>query len=200
MPAFWVFAGLVLAVLECASSVGCGTSSGARGRVVSSPFTDADKQLFADSVDLVGDPEGLTGRWADDWAVEMRDRVQRSDFVAMVTVNTLRTEIDPSKHTTHWLLANVNDVWKGGLGDDELALPSSDDSLGFESVDRERTGILRRPLLVLGKWTRAPGGELRPHWHLAIASQQVLAVVRGHLAKNTPAPPRTIVERTQPAK
>jgi hypothetical protein len=167
---------LVLAALTLGA---CGTAGSAAKP--SSPFTDNDTRLFESGVDTVGDPGQLTGRWADDWTNEMRERVARSDFVALVTVNTVRTDINPEQHTTHWLVVGVDDVLKGGAGKRELSLPSPQDALGFESVDRERGTILRRPLLLLAKWVAEPGGEVRPAWHLAPASKEVLAVVRSHL-------------------
>jgi hypothetical protein len=183
----------ILALLACGSA-----GSAVRPVHPSSPFTDADQQLFEDGVDMVGDPEGLTGRWADEWALEMRDRVQRSDLVALVTVNTMRTDINPQQRTTHWLLAQIGDVLKGKVDGSELALATSQSSRGFESVDQERTGILRRPLLVLGKWAETPEGEVQVHWHLALASTQVVAVVRKHLEDASSASQsqsRTIIER-----
>jgi hypothetical protein len=163
----------------------CGTAGTAAKP--SSPFTSGDTRLFESGVDMVGDPAGLTGRWADDWSNEMRERVARSDFVALVTVNTVRTDISPEQHTTHWLVVGVDDVLKGGAGSHELSLPSPDDALGFESVDRERGTILRRPLLLLAKWVAQPGGEVRPAWHMAPASKEVVAVVRAHLGGDSEA-------------
>jgi hypothetical protein len=168
-----------LAFVFLGLALGCGTASSAAKP--SSPFTDNDTRLFESGVDMVGDPAELTGRWADDWSNEMRERVARSDFVALVTVNTVRTDISPEQHTTHWLIVGVDDVLKGGSGNRELSLASPQDALGFESVDRERGTILRRPLLLLAKWVAEPSGHVRPAWHLAPASQQVLAVVRSNL-------------------
>jgi hypothetical protein len=160
-------------------TLGCGTAGSAAKP--SSPFTDNDTRLFESGVDMVGDPAELTGRWADEWSNEMRERVARSDFVALVTVNMVRTDISPEQHTTHWLIVGVDDVLKGGSGNRELSLASPQDALGFESVDRQRGTILRRPLLLLAKWVAEPSGEVRPAWHLAPASKQVLAVVRSNL-------------------
>jgi hypothetical protein len=158
-----------------------------------SAFTDQDTRLFEDGLDLVGDPDGLTGRWADDWSNEMRDRVERSDFVALVTVNTLRTDIDPEQQTTHWLLVGIDDVLKGRDKAREISLASPQAAIGFQSVDRERATILRKPLVLLAKWVAQPNGGVRPAWHLAPASREVVAAVRSHLQIEAP-PPSTIVE------
>ena len=168
---------------------GCATT-GAAGAGVrpTSAFTAADAHLFEDGVDLVGNPEDLSGRWAEDWSNEMRDRVARSDFVARVTVTTLRSDIDPQQRATHWLVANVGEVLKGKLPTKELAFASSDQSAGYGAIDRERDNVLHRPMLVLGKWAELDNGEVRPHWHMALASEQVVAVVRQLLTGSPRAP------------
>jgi hypothetical protein len=187
----WIITTIALAL------AGCGTaSSGTKALKPSSPFTQADAQLFQDGIDLVGDPAGLSGRWAEDWATEMRDRVQRSDLVALVTVDTLRTDIGPEQRTTYWLEAQVHDVLKGNFGAEQLSLPSSERDVGFQSVDQKRASVLRRPLIVLAKWEQQSSGEVRPRWHVALASKEVVATVRAHLQRDTPAPPSTIVERS----
>jgi hypothetical protein len=135
------------------------------------------------------EPEDLAGRWAEDWSNEMRERVVRSDFVARVTVTTLRSDVDPQQHHTHWLVANVDEVLKGKLSTKELAFAAPEDSAGFAGIERERDNILHRPMLVLGKWAELDSGEVRPHWHMALASDQVVAVVRQLLTGSPRAAP-----------
>jgi hypothetical protein len=173
----WLVAVVVLLSLGCGSA----TSAG-KAMHPSSPFTDNDARLFENGVDLVGDPAALTGRWADDWASELSSRVQRSDLIALLTVNTLRTDVNPQERTTHWLVGNIGDVLKGASAD-ELSLATADDALGFDSVDRERMNILRRPMLVLAKWVKDSNGTVRARWHLATASPQVVAAVRNQLKR-----------------
>jgi hypothetical protein len=181
----WRFAA-ALGVFALFLGSGCATT-GAAGAGVrpSSPFTPEDGHLFEDGVDLVGNPEALSGKWAEDWSNEMRDRVVRSDFIARVTVNTLRSDVDPQQHTTHWLISNVDEVLTGKLSTRELAFASSDETPGFGGIERERDNILHRPMLVLGKWAELENGEVRPHWHMALASNQVVAVVKQLLQESS---------------
>src|SRR5215471_9682613 len=97
----------------CAWLGACAGQSNTTAARVTSPFTATDSKLFDDGVDLVSDPDGLGGRWAEDWNTEMRDRVQRSDLIALVTVTTLLTDIDPEGHTTHRLVVHIDKSMKG---------------------------------------------------------------------------------------
>jgi len=161
-----------------------------------SPFLETDAALFEDGVDLIGAPEGLTGPWADDWTNSMKDRIQRADVIALLNVNTLRSDVSPEQRTTHWLVGEVGDVFKGKY-EGELSLSSSDGALGFDSVDREKSNILHRPLLVFAKWVREDTGNVRPRWHLALGSRDVVDAVRIQLGgKPDDSGKTTIIERT----
>lgn len=194
MPALRSWLLLVTWLVGGAASLGCASVGGVSGaHVPSSPFMEADKLLFEDGVDLIGEPDGLSGRWAEDWATELRDRVERSDLIAILTVNTLRTEVSPDKRHTHWLVADVGDVLKGQY-DGELGLPSMETSIGFSTVERERANILHRPMVVFAKWVADEAGVVRAHWHLAPATKNIVSAVRLSLAG---APSETaIIEHT----
>jgi len=166
--------------------VGCASARGAvTAPSPSSPFLESDKPLFEDGVDLIGDPEGLSGRWAEDWTRELRERVQRSDVIALVVVNTLSTDVSPEQSSTHRLVAEVGDVLKGKYAG-ELALVASQDSLGFDSVDRERSNILKRTMVAFVKWARDDAGLVRPKWHLSAGSKTIINAVRLEIAGERP--------------
>jgi hypothetical protein len=171
--------GLAWGLVLCASA--CASTSAGKPIRPSSAFTANDAALFEDGVDMIGDPQSLSGRWADDWSSELNDRIARSDLIALLTVNTVRTDVNPQERTTHWLLGEIDDVLKGSAGGRELSLATSEDSRGFSSVDRERGNLMHQPLLVLAKWVQDPSGEVRARWHLALASPQVVDAVRSQL-------------------
>lgn len=173
---------LLLVVLISA----CASAGGVSGKhVPSSPFMEADKLLFEDGVDMLGEPEGLSGRWADDWNAELRDRVQRSDLIALLKITTLRTEVNPDKRSTHWLVGDVGDVLKGEYKG-ELGLSTSDASIGFSTVERERASLLHKPMVVFAKWVADEAGVVRAHWHLAPATKSIVNAVRLTLAGPQP--------------
>lgn len=165
---------------------GCASATGVSGlHKPSSPFMEADKLLFENGVDMIGEPDGLSGRWAEDWSNELRDRVERSDLIAVLTVNTLRTEVSPDQRSTHWLVAEVGDVLKGQY-QGELGLAATQDAIGFDTVERERTNILHKPMVVFAKWVADDVGVVRAHWHLAPATKNIVSAVRMSLAGAEP--------------
>jgi hypothetical protein len=172
----------------------CGGKSTTTPARPSSPFTEQDLKLFGDGVDLVADPDGLAGKWADDWNVEMRDRVDRSDLIAMVEVGTLLTDTDPEGHTTHRLVVNVGRVLKGQPPATELNLSSADGATGFPTVDSNKGRLLHMHLLALLKWVAQPDGSVSSHFHLASSSDKVVSRVVAHIARDKPQE-RTVVER-----
>lgn len=189
MPAHRSWLLLVTLLLGCASAGGVSGT-----HVPSSPFMEADKLLFEDGVDMIGEPDGLSGRWAEDWSTELRDRVQRSDLIAILTVNTLRTEVSPDKRSTHWLVAEVGDVLKGQY-DGELGLATMETSIGFSTVERERADMLHKPMVVFAKWVADDAGVVRAHWHLAPATKNIVSAVRLSLAGAQPTK-TSIIEHT----
>jgi hypothetical protein len=179
--------------LLCAVLIGCGKPSAVPARPTS-PFTEADTKLFDDGVDLVSDPEGLAGKWADDWNLDMRERVRRSDLIAVVTVETLRSDIDPEGRTTHRLLVEVGRVMKGKQPGDELDLASADAATGYATIDTNKGRLLHMELLALIKWVAEPDGTVSSHFHLASASENVLSRVHAHIERDRPQN-RTVIER-----
>ena len=161
----------------------------------SSPFTEQDLKLFDDGVDLVADPDGLAGRWADDWNIEMRDRVERSDLIALLEVMTLLTDTDPEGHTTHRLVVKLDKILKGRPPSMELNLSSPDSAVGFPTIDSNKGRLLHMNLLVLLKWVEEEDGSVSSHFHLASSADKVVSRVVAHIARDKPQE-RTVIERT----
>ncbi len=173
---------------------GCGGKSVTTPAVPSSPFTETDLKLFDDGVDLVSDPDGLAGRWADDWNIEMRDRVGRSDLIAIVEVQTQLTDTSPEGRTSHQLAVVVERVLKGKPPAMELSLSSADSSIGYPSVDQNKGRLLHMRLLALIKWVEEPDGSVSSHFHLTSSSDKVVSRVVAHIARDKPQD-RTVIER-----
>lgn len=172
---------LVLIASLLVWAAGCATTGTRNVMSPSSPFTDDDGALFDDGVDMVGYPAGLSGRWADDWISGLRNRTERSDLIAELTVTTVRTDTSPEQRVTHWLVADVGDDLKGTY-EGELGLASSSDELGFESVDRARTGLLeKQPLILFAKWVKDDAGTVRARWHLVRAGEDIAKAVRAQI-------------------
>jgi hypothetical protein len=173
---------------------GCGGPSNTTPARPTSPFTETDLRLFDDGVDLVSDPDGLGGKWADDWNVDMRDRVSRSDLIALVTVNTLLSDTDPEGHVAHRLVVQVGTTMKGKPPADEINLSSLDSAIGFPTVDSNKGRLLHMRLLALLKWYEQPDGSVDSHFHLVADADTIVSRVQAHIERDSPQD-RTINQR-----
>jgi len=106
-------------------------------------------------------------------------------LIAYVTITTLRTDVSPGKRYTHHLVAEFEELLKGEY-EGELALTAVDNTLGFESVERERTNLLRRPMVLFAKWERDSAGTVRARWHLARRTPDLERTLEKQLARTTP--------------
>src|SRR5690349_10042267 len=81
---------------------------GAKAPTPSTPLTESQERAFDNGVDFIASLEGLEGRWRDDWDRDLTERVVGADVIALVTVETLRTDTDPQQRVTYRLLSHVD--------------------------------------------------------------------------------------------
>jgi hypothetical protein len=174
----------------------CGGASATGAVHPSSPFTESDAKLFEDGVDFLADPDALQGQWAVDWETEMRSRIGLADTVAVVTVTTLRTDVDPQNRTTYRVVATVDRQWKGKVPSRDLSLSVPENAVGYVSVDRDKQRMLNTSFIAFIKWYETEDELVSAHWHLSVASERVLTRVRAHLEKQTPSKRTVIIEHT----
>ncbi len=136
---------------------------------------------------LVADPEGLEGRWREDWSRELDQRVSWSDVIAVVSIQTVRTDTDPNRQTTLRLIAEPSRTLLGEVPD-EIELKVSQNEEGFSTVEGNSRQILDTELIAFLKWYQAEDGSVLPHWHLAPASQPVLSRVEYLLERRREVP------------
>lgn len=184
----------IVSSLLCAATIGCASAPVTAPARPTSPFTDTDLALFDDGVDLVADPDALAGQWGDDWNLEMRDRVARSDLIALVKVRTFRSDTDPEQRTTHRLQVGVERALKGVPPDEELDLATADSAAGYPTIDSHKTRLLNMQLLLLAKWVATSSGAVGSHFHLVAASDKIVTRVQAHIERDRPQN-RTVIER-----
>jgi hypothetical protein len=154
----------------------CGSTTREIVPVVTSPFTDADGALFDNGLDLVSDPRLLEGQWLDTWEDELDRRVSRADVVALVTVRTLRTDVDLDRRQTYRLLTHVDRTYLGEVSDD-LSLAVREGETGFGTVRTNERRLLGEQYIAFIKWADDEG-NVRARWHLSPAAEQVALRVR----------------------
>lgn len=168
--------GACLAILACASIAGCGAGSAQSGPEPTTPFTDAHAAVFEDGLDMVTDPSVLEGSWLDSWSQDVDARVTMADVVALVTIRTLRTDLDLERTETYRLVAHVDEVYLGEDVGEELVLSVREGEGGFGTVRNNERRILDSQFLVFVKWAREEG-RVRARWHLSPAAEPVARYV-----------------------
>ncbi len=167
---------IVLLPFLIAFASACG--SGSVQMRTSSEFTEVHAEFFEDGVDYVANPDVLTGRWRDEWQRETEKRLEYSDFIGVVTVNTLRTDIDPGRRTSFRLMATIDESLLGEAPKEGLTLLVRDGQAGYETVDGNQRRILNESFVVFVKWYEDENEMISAHWHLSPASDVILDRVR----------------------
>jgi hypothetical protein len=170
-----VFAGVLLA--------GCG--GGVRSMRVTSEFTSEDAELFEDGFDFVKEPGALEGQWLDDWQKEIKARVANSDFIAVVTVTTLRTDVDLDRQVSYRVVGDIERRLYGDLSDSEIELTTDKKAIGYASVKDNQDSILNRVFVAYVKWYENEDGEVAGHWHLSPGSEGIVGATENLVKERT---------------
>lgn len=159
--------------------------------ILGAPFTAEDERFFDDGVDLVADPEALEGRWREEWATELDQRVQRADAVVYVRIRTVRTDTDLDRRITYRLYPEQERALLGSLPED-MVLSASEGDAGYAAIRQNEPRVLGSSLVLFLKWER-PEGAATPtaRWHLSPATEPVTSRVEYLLER------RRGVERTE---
>jgi hypothetical protein len=150
----------------------CG--GGGAAEVQLTPFTPEHAEVFEDGIDFVADPEGLEGRWREDWSWDLDRRVTWADVIAIVTVRTVRSDTDPGRENTVRLVVETGRTLVGDPGED-LELKVHQDSPGYSSVEGNSRRILDHEFIAFIKWYETDSGAVAPHWHLAPSTESVVS-------------------------
>ncbi len=142
-----------------------------------SPFEAQHAEVFEDGADFIADPTHLEGRWREDWSRDLDRRVSWSDVIARVTVHTLRTDTDLDRVDTYRLIAAIDEALWGQAPEDDLTLTVREGEPGYGTLEGNDRRILNQPFLLFVKWYDTPEGQVRPHWHLAPATEPVVSRV-----------------------
>ncbi len=156
--------------------VGCG--GGQPGPTVTgAPLTAEEALLFDDGADFVADPEALEGQWRRDWSRELDQRVRRSDVIAYVTVQTVRTDTDLDRRQTYRLFVDERRTLLGTFPAD-LVLRTREGERGYGTVEGSEGRLLDQDFVLFLKWELPEGAtEPVPRWHLSPGADDVKARV-----------------------
>lgn len=149
--------------------------------MVATPFLPEHQAMFENGLDMVRDPEALGGAWLGEWQEDLDERVTHADVVALVTVRTLREDVDLDRNETYRLIAEVDRAYLGEL-DDEITLIVAQDEPGYGTVENNERQLLDTQFVAFIKWEETEDG-LRARWHLSPATEAVAVETRRLLAE-----------------
>lgn len=155
-------------------------------KTAAAPMSTDDARLFERGVDFIAKPEGLEGRWREDWDTDLQERVRVSDLVALVTVRTVRTDTAPDQRVTHRVGAHVDRVITGKGPSEELELASDEGAAGFASLDQAVARMADQKFVAFVKWSPGASGEPQAFFHLSPASEEVLTQTEGVVTRVRP--------------
>lgn len=162
---------LALAVAPSAPIAGCGGTS-APQRTVTGPFSAEHAAVFENGVDYIADPTRIDGSWLREWEQEIDARVSLADAIGLVTITTLRTDVDLDRRETLRLVAHVDRERHGDLPD-ELTLVVRPGQPGYSTVHGNDRRILDQRFVLFVKWAEEDG-TIVPRWHLSPAAERVV--------------------------
>lgn len=145
---------------------------------VSSPFTEEHAKYFEDGIDFVQDPTTLDGRWREEWQAEMEKRVELSDLIAHVTVETVRSHWDLDR-TMLQLELSIQKRIHGRAPSGPLSVTVRDGDPGFPSVKSNESRMLKMSYVLFVKWYADDLGQPIPHWHLS--PEEVMGTVESRV-------------------
>lgn len=168
-----------LAVLV-SSVTACGGAQPEPEHAATSPFLESHEAMFENGLDMVRDPDALDGSWLGAWQEELDERVTNADVVALVTVRTLRTDVDLDRNETYRLIASVDRAYLGEPGE-ELTLTVRETERGYGTVENNQRRLLDEQFIAFVKWQQTEQG-IRARWHLSPATEAVAIETRRLLA------------------
>jgi hypothetical protein len=167
----------ILALASLALITACGAPP-VTVAAVTSPFTAEHEAIFENGIDLVRDPRMLEGPYLETWEDELARRSAAADVVALVTVRTLRTDVDLERRETYRLITHVDQVYFGENVGEELVFLVREGEGGFATVRANERRLLDTQYIAHLKWAEDEDGTVRPRWHFSAASDQIAGRVR----------------------
>jgi hypothetical protein len=175
---------LLASTLAASFGHACG---GSATRSAPLEFTARHAELFDDGIDLIGDPDGLQGRWRSDWEADADARVAEADWIAAGTVTAIRVETDPEGRISYHVQLRIERKLKGEPPEGEVSMASREGAAGYASVRQQRAYMLQRGFVALVRYAAGEaGGRPVAHFHLSPPSAGLTRAVERDEAKRDP--------------
>jgi hypothetical protein len=170
-------------VALAAEALGCGAAFSQDIRV-SGPFTEEHAIAFENGVDTISDPTILQGAWLRSWEEDLDRRVSLADAIALVTITTVRQDLDLDRRETYRLVARVDERRHGPVPD-EVTLVVRQGEPGFDTVRGHERRLLNQRFVAFLKWVEDQG-RVVARWHLSPGAEGVVRRVNRLLERRLP--------------
>jgi hypothetical protein len=159
----------------------CGGAS--PDQVNNAPLTADEARVFEHGADFIATLTGLEGKWREDWDRDLQTRVGSADFVGIITIHTVRTDVDPEQRVTHRLLGKVERTLYGNARGKELDLAVREGVPGFISVHDNLERLQGAKVIAYVRWFRTDVNTVSAHWHIAPASEEIVAETKSAIGQ-----------------
>ncbi len=149
------------------------------------PWRASDAELFDDQFDfrpfVAYESDEPFARKAME---RLLRRARRAHVVAVARVANVGEVADQEGNIRHGVVIEPIEILKGSKGllpdRDQIALSMSEEQLDFQAAS-----VMDKKVVLFLRWT--PAGRKDPyHWHLNLADDRFVALVRGLVAKKKP--------------
>lgn len=151
------------------------------------PTRSWDKSLnkfFDDGIDFVLNPENLEGTWAQNYSDELDARVEYSDLIATVKINTIREDIDLENHKVRRLYGNIIKIYKGkNYNTEEIQLSVEEGKASFDIILQNERRILNNAFVAYVHWFNDEKNITKNHWHISPATKSVVSLTKENIKR-----------------
>lgn len=151
----------------------CGGAS--PDQINNAPLSADEARAFEHGADFIATLTGLEGKWREDWDRDLQTRVGSADFVGVITIHTVRTDVDPEQRVTHRLMGKVERSLYGKARAKDVDLAVREGVPGYVSVHDNLERLQGAKVIAYVRWFRTDVNTVSAHWHIAPASEEIVA-------------------------
>ena len=149
------------------------------------PWDPKEAPFFDDGIDLIKDLSTLSGEWAYRQKNWLEGRIQLSDFVAVVEVQSVQTKTDVEGREVKRIDVAVVEGLYGEMPSSVISLESQENAPGHELILRYERHLLGK-FILFSRWFKIkdsidPNMNIGHHFHLSLASKPTLDEVKNRI-------------------
>lgn len=173
-------------ILIAALTMMCLATCGGGGYSVGDRWDERETRFFDDGIDLIEDPNSVTGIFGFHQKDVLEGRIQLSDFIAVVNVHTVRTSTTVDRLDIKHIDVTIEKKLYGNRPEKRISLRSEPATRGYALIQRHEASLSGH-FILFSRWFEERSKstvdpEIAYHFHLTPASPFMLAEVKHRLA------------------